>query len=261
MPDHRYWDAVFRHWNSTGPDRTWRRHSDVTDSAWLSSWLPTGRVPRLLKTDLFNEGIGPGLYPLLSGAADRVYGVDLSPATVGEACARFPGLTAAAADVRRLPFSDGVFDLVVSNSTLDHFESVEDIPRGLAELYRVLRGGGLLLLSLDNGAHPLVALRNKAPAGLLSRLRLVPYYVGATYGPRRLKRVLQEVGFTVEAATTVMHVPRVLAVAGSRIVERLGSGTQELWLRTLGLFERLGRLPTRNITGHFVVAKARKVHA
>ena len=117
-------------------------------------------------------------------------------------------------------------------------------------------------MSMDNGAHPLVALRNRAPSGLLSRMRLVPYYVGATYGPRRLRRELLESGFEVEAASTVMHVPRVLAVAGSRIVERsFGAVAQRRWLRALGQFERLARLPTRNLTGHFVVAKARKVHA
>lgn len=262
MPDRKYWDGIQDVWRATRPHELWRRHSDATDSGWISSWLPPQPVARLLKTDLFNEGISTGLFPMLSAAAERVYGIDLSPATVRAAHARYPALGVAAADVRRLPYADGTFDLVVSNSTLDHFEAATDIPASLAELHRVLRIGGHLLVSLDNLANPLIALRNSAPAGMMKRLGLVPYFVGATYGPYRLRRALMESGFMVEAAAAVMHCPRVLAVAGSALVERsLGASVQKGWLRALQGFEGLSHLPTRYLTGHFVTAKARKVHA
>ena len=74
------------------------------------------------------------------------------------------------ADVRCLPFVDGVFDLVVSNSTLDHFETSREIERAVAEIHRVLAPRGLFILTLDNPANPAVALRNALPFALLHQV-------------------------------------------------------------------------------------------
>lgn len=260
MPDRRYWDAVHSSWQRSRPQELWRRHSDAVDIAWLRALLPAGRARRMLKTDLFNEGIGPGLYPDLAPAAESVIGMDLSVGAARAAGAQYPALLAVGADVRRLPFASGSFDLIVSNSTLDHFESAADIPRSLVEMQRVLRTGGHLLVSLDNRANPFVALRNSAPGPLLQRLGIVPYYVGATFGPRRLRRALQESGFQVISASAVLHCPRVVAVAACSIVERLcGPAGRARFLRLLVGFERLGRLPTRYVSGHLIVVKAQKV--
>ncbi len=62
-----------------------------------------------------------------------------------------------------LPFPDGAFDRVFSNSTLDHFDSRDDIREALRELARVLHPEGELLLTLDNLANPVVRLRNALP--------------------------------------------------------------------------------------------------
>ena len=47
-----------------------------------------------------------------------------------------------------MPFADGTFDVVGSFNSLDH---VEDVERAAAEIARVLRPGGLLLLATDVG--------------------------------------------------------------------------------------------------------------
>lgn len=47
-------------------------------------------------------------------------------------------------------FAAETFDLVVSTSTLDHFTCREDLVTSLEEISRVLRPGGLLILTLDN---------------------------------------------------------------------------------------------------------------
>ena len=57
--------------------------------------------------------------------------------------------------------------------------------------------GGTLLITLDNGRNPLVALRNLLPFSLLRRLGLVPYYVGPTLGPTQLIDYLRAAGFAV----------------------------------------------------------------
>jgi SAM-dependent methyltransferase len=45
-----------------------------------------------------------------------------------------------------LTFADGSFDLVVSMSTFEH---IADVPKALAEIHRVLRPGGAVLLSFE----------------------------------------------------------------------------------------------------------------
>lgn len=74
----RYWDAVAKVWYETRPQLLWRAHSDAVNILLLSHWLPAIRVERLLKTDLFDEAWGEGLYPLLSSRAKNVIGMDVS---------------------------------------------------------------------------------------------------------------------------------------------------------------------------------------
>ncbi len=220
--------------------------------ALLERWLPERGLTRLLKTDLFEEAIGEGLYPLLQSKADRVEAIDVSEAVIAAARSRHPLLDARLADVRRLPYEDCAFDAVLSNSTLDHFDSLADVADALRELHRVLAPGGVLLLTLDNLANPLVALRNALPFEWLERIRLVPHYVGATCGPRGLHRLLRGAGFEVERIGAVMHVPRVAALAGAAVLPG------RPLLRFLLACERLGRWPTRYVTGQFVAARAVK---
>lgn len=51
-----------------------------------------------------------------------------------------------------LPYADGTFDRALCLDVLEHL-SFEEQPRALAELFRVLRGGGDLLVSIPNLAH------------------------------------------------------------------------------------------------------------
>jgi SAM-dependent methyltransferase len=54
--------------------------------------------------------------------------------------------------VTRLPFADASFDRALCLDVLEHL-SFEEQPRAYAELHRVLRGGGELLVSVPNLAH------------------------------------------------------------------------------------------------------------
>jgi SAM-dependent methyltransferase len=220
-----------------------RAYGDEVNRLLLERWLPKS-AGRVLKTDLFEEAVGDGLAGLLRERFRRVDAIDVSRAVAGEAARRHPELNVACCDVRELPFADGTFDVVVSTSTLDHFETVADISAALRELGRVLTPGGTLVVSLDNLANPLVAVRNALPFRWLQRIGLVPHYVGATCRPRELQRLLAGAGFDVNATTAIMHVPRVIALAVGRGMDTM------LW------FERLGELPSRVLTGQFVAARA-----
>ena len=258
--DGRSWQDAIEPLLRAPDDRLWREHSDAVNLALLARWLPVGACRRALKTDLFDEAMGEGLYPLLAEHASEVTAADAALSVASAALARYPALLAAVADVRELPFASESFEVVVSNSTLDHFESARDVVRALGELRRVLRPGGRLLLTMDNLANPLVAIRNALPFALLQRLRLVPYPMGATFGPWRLKRILRTGGFEVLDTAAVMHCPRVFAVWRARSVERqAGAGSRQRLLRRLGRWESLGTLPTRFLTGYFVGVNARKL--
>jgi SAM-dependent methyltransferase len=242
-----------------GLHKLWRAHSDSVNRALVARWRPVTPVEMLLKTDLFDEAVNDGLSPLLNSLAKKVFYVDFALEVHEMAKNRYSRLRTIGADVRHLPFRNGAFDGIVSNSTLDHFESLDDLSVSLLELFRVLRPGGNMILTLDNLTNPIILLRNWLPFPLLKRLKIVPYYVGMTLGANRLKRLLKDLGFEVLEVDTIMHCPRALVVTITRWVEKHTSlKTQRSFLRLLMAFEGLSRLPTRFLTGYFIAVKARK---
>lgn len=253
------WEGFPGAYQDKGFQRLWRTHSDAVNNALLTRWWPKGQFENLLKTDLFDEAVSDGLSPLLNARAKRVFYIDASFEVHQMAKRRHPPLRTIGADVRYLPFANDTFDGIVSNSTLDHFESPDDLVASLKELYRVLQPGAQMILTLDNLANPVVFLRNGLPFRLLQQLKIVPFYVGVTLGPHRLQHLLEEIGFKVLEVDAIMHCPRVLAVAIARWLERHTSPkTQTAFLRFLMLFGHLSRLPTRFFTGHFIAVKVTK---
>ncbi len=255
--------------DAQGPS-TWRDFCDELHANVLGRWLPAGPITQALKTDLFDEAAGTGLCGVLAQHCDHVVGIDISMAVASAASRTSSGLNATLCDVRQLAFADGSFDVVVSNSTLDHFTRQSDITVSLAELHRVTRPQGVLIVTLDNPRHPLVALRSLLPGRLLRALGLQPYFVGATMSLPQLVTTLKSLGWRVDDTTTMMHTVRVAAIPACTWADRGGAhaagtagtaGTAgsivRRWLMAAMLAcERLGSLPTRQFTGHFVAVRA-----
>jgi SAM-dependent methyltransferase len=254
-----YWESIAEEWKQTRPDRLWRKHSDAVNATLLARWLPANPARSVLKTDTFDEAVGTGLAGLLEAHAHTVVGMDLSFKNLKAARVGGTAFAGTNADVRCLPFKNDSIDVIVSNSTLDHFESLDEITQSLRELHRVLRPGGQLILTLDNFANPSIAVRNLLPFSLLNRTGLVPYFIGATCGPARLRGLLGEAGFQVNEMGAVLHCPRILAVLAARLVSAWGTpAAQAHFLRWLQKFERLSQWPTRYVTGHFIATRAVK---
>lgn len=101
----------------------------------------------------------------------HVTGTDVSARAVTraarEAAQRDVTLRTAAADMRRLPFLDARFDTVVcADNALPHLLTEQDVHTALAEMRRVLRPAGLLLLS----TRPYDDLLRNRPASALPQV-------------------------------------------------------------------------------------------
>ncbi|MFD8690071.1 class I SAM-dependent methyltransferase [Streptomyces sp. NPDC059651] len=108
----------------------------------------------------------------LAALGYRVTGSDLSPAAVSraakEAASRGIGLRVAAADMTQLPFREASFDVVVcADNSLPHLLTPEAVVAALGEMRRVLRPGGVLLLS----TRPYDRLRRERPGSTPPQMR------------------------------------------------------------------------------------------
>jgi SAM-dependent methyltransferase len=137
-----------------------------------------GRLPDAERAPVLDAGCGTGglMARLLAAAPPRpVVGLDFEP----RACAYARGKTGAAVvagSVDALPFGDGVFAAAFSVDVLCH-RGVDE-GRALAELRRVLRPGGILVLNLPayewmKSAHDerVHTARRYTRGGLARRLR------------------------------------------------------------------------------------------
>jgi ubiquinone/menaquinone biosynthesis C-methylase UbiE len=98
-------------------------------------------------------GTGYGTEILLrSGGALTVTGLDKSPDAIEYARAHFtsPSLDFVLGDAIDMPFGDGTFEVVVSFETIEH---IKEPRRFLAEISRVLRADGTLVISTPNRAY------------------------------------------------------------------------------------------------------------
>lgn len=97
-------------------------------------------VPKVLKTDCFNEGAN---YAPIANLFEDAYCVDVDNELVNKAKKAFPDLKCFVGDIRELPFDDEIFDVVIDCSTIDH---VPDFEKVIIEYNRVLRKDGICLI-------------------------------------------------------------------------------------------------------------------
>jgi SAM-dependent methyltransferase len=225
---------------------------------WIRRNVPPGlRVQALLKTDLFEEAYGQDdlLFALPFEGSLKI-GFDVNPETVTRAAGRGrdSGCQFIHADVRRLPLTNESVDVVLSNSTLDHFDTEREIEDSLHELARVLKPGGILLVTLDNPHNPLFSLLRAALPWTG-----VPFRLGKTLPLSKLLRILERNGLELQSTGCLIHNPRFVSTLLFLMLRRLfgeRAGPAIRWL--LAGFAKFDSLPTRWLTGVFIAACARK---
>jgi SAM-dependent methyltransferase len=141
-----------------------------------------------------------------------------------------PSLSLAAADVHALPFADGSLAAYLSFGVLEHFE--QGMGPALAEAYRVLRHGGVLVLTIPypNVVHRLVAWRRRRQNR--NTLNDDAFYE-STYTRAALVQHVREAGFTLLKVAPTSHAYSLWGLGGlfrgagyyrtSALAETLGS--------------------------------------
>jgi 2-polyprenyl-6-hydroxyphenyl methylase / 3-demethylubiquinone-9 3-methyltransferase len=137
--DPRQYDGLAAQW--------WRPGGDFELLHWLAAaraaLVPPAARPSMVLVD---AGCGGGLLaPHLAGKGYRHVGVDLRAAGLASAAAH--GVEPVCGDVSALPLATGSADVVAAGEILEH---VTDLPGTVAELCRVLRPGGLVVLDTVN---------------------------------------------------------------------------------------------------------------
>jgi 2-polyprenyl-6-hydroxyphenyl methylase/3-demethylubiquinone-9 3-methyltransferase len=130
------------------------QYDDLVDEWWdprgafaMLHWIAAARaalVPpaRRAGAVLVDAGCGAGLLaPHLSGLGYTHIGVDVTTSALS--LARAHGVNAARGDILALPLPDGVADVVCAGEILEH---VADVAGAIAEVCRVLRPGGTLVI-------------------------------------------------------------------------------------------------------------------
>ncbi len=155
-----------------------RQYDDLAGEWWrpggafeLLHWLAEARaalVPAAPRPGavLVDAGCGGGLLaPHVRRRGYRHVGVDLRRSGLEQSAGR--GVAAVGGDVTALPLADGCADVVVAGEILEH---VTDLPGTVAELCRVLRPGGLVVLDTVNDT----ALGRFITVTAGERLRIAP---------------------------------------------------------------------------------------
>jgi len=173
-------------------------------------------------------GCGTGvLAARLAAAGYAMSGVDPSAGMLEVLRSRFPAVEAVQASGTELPFADGSFELVLTVAALHHIADPGDVRRTLAEMVRVARPGGRIVVWDHNP-------RNPYWGRLMAR---VPQDTGEErlIGERELLDGLARAGARIVRSLQLGLVPDFVPPAGLRAAAALERGVERTPLiRRLG---------------------------
>ncbi len=228
----------------------------------LTRWASLTEGQPILKTDLYAEAMCPSrsfLWEMLKPGM-RIFGIDISP----EICKRAKEMAVSYApgtdpefipcDIRNLTFANNFFDLIFSDSTLDHFANKDDIILSLKELMRTLKPGGTFIITMDNGSN-----FTEPFFRLWIWLRLSRFYIGKTYTNKELKQVLTSIGMRIEDEAAIIHNPRFFTKMIVSTIRKTFPRQYRRWVgNILEYFDSFENKKWKYSTAQFIAMKATK---
>lgn len=149
-------------------------------------------VDRCVDRDVLEAGSGEGYgADLIADVARHVIGLDYDESAVAHVRARYPRVDMRRGNLAALPLSDGAVDVVVNFQVIEH---LWDQGQFVAECLRVLRPGGVLLMSTPN--------RITFSPGLDTPVN--PFHT-RELNAAELTELLETAGFTMESMLGVFH--------------------------------------------------------
>lgn len=123
------------------------------DQGLLESLLSFADLRR--EDEVLDLGTGTGVVAAaLKERISKVTGVDSSWPMIEMARQLHPDLTLDQADIRALPYPEGLYDKAIARMVLHHI--INDLPKAIAEMFRVLKPGGEIIIC--EGIPPLPEL-------------------------------------------------------------------------------------------------------
>lgn len=190
------WESI---WNSASVERELELIQVTRAQATLNAYLP------YLKKDGIHLEAGSGLSAVLITLRRLGYnmvGLDYAENALHTSHGYDPTLPLIVGDVHRLPHATNSLDSYLSFGVLEHFE--HGMKPALAEAFRVLKPGGILVLTIPypNVINRLVAWRRKQQG--VTVLNDDEFYE-STYDKDTLCNSVTGVGFKLEAVIPTSH--------------------------------------------------------
>ena len=186
-----------------GPDLPLTGERTVPGLAEENYWFRRHEVvyerlaDRCAGRDVLEAGCGEGYgADLIAEGARHVIGLDYDESAVAHVRARYPRVEMRQGNLASLPLPDGAVDVVVNFQVIEH---LWDQAQFVAECLRVLRPGGLLLISTPN--------RITFSPGRDTPIN--PFHTREV-NAAELTELLCGAGFSVESMLGVFHGPRLV---------------------------------------------------
>ncbi len=175
----------------------------------IFEWVPPADEARILDCAC-GRGFYLNMYRYVSRCA--LVGLELDAEIIRKAqrnVGHLPGITLTRGNIYALPFPDDYFDGVILSEILEH---IEDDVAGLREVWRVLKPGGVVAITVPHANYPFLwdpinwtlervfhtHIRRGPLAGIwANHVRL--------YRREQLRAVVEEAGFVVEAERSFTH--------------------------------------------------------
>lgn len=203
---------------SKNPTRRWLH---CTRRDWIIATLR--RHANSSRRKALEVGFGRGVYlPALTEMYDEVVAIDLDEDLLKHGrslAAKYPNLHLASDDITHSALPDNTFDIVLCTEVVEH---IADSAKAIAEMHRILRPHGVLVLSTPQPRSPVELLAKIAfKPGIVNLVRLIykePVYETGhinLMSERQVTGQLRAAGFTIrERHKSGVYLPMIAELLG-----------------------------------------------